>query len=190
MTHADTVMTMSPDVLEALRSLHERKRLYGLQGEEITTYRGHADRLLTMALARQEAQAGRAGSHRRSVRLRRAVPVDLQWGSNTTRCLTLDLGAGGFAVLLGDPPPAGQPLVAMLHLRRGTCVRAGVRLVKAVTHRGCVRASLSLIDVPQLDAVRLQEYLVEALLPASSPVLVEVDVAPQMQFRAARAAGR
>lgn len=172
-------MTMRPESLSELRALHEKKRSHPLDREEATRYRAGVDRLLQSALARQEAEAP-PGGKRRAVRVRRAVAVDLHWSTHQARSLTLDLGTGGFAAFLGTPPPDG-PLVAVLHVRRGAPVKVAARVASAWTARGRVRTSFAFTDVPDVEAARLQDYVVEELLPAPRPS-VEAAFVPQSGF--------
>lgn len=175
------MMTRS-EALARFRTLHQKKGSTGLDDDETMKYRACVERLLELALARQEAET-RGGQRRRAVRIPRAVAVDLQWSTRRTRSFTLDLSTGGFSVLLGAPPPDAEPAVALLHVRRGRTVTAAVRVVSAATARGRVRVSMAFIDIPVVEAARLRDYLVEELFPAPRVPAVAVSSPQQHDWR-------
>jgi hypothetical protein len=138
-----------------------------LSSSRVETRAAAVDRLLADELARQEAEARRGCARRRTVRVRRAVAVELEWPTGRARTLTMEIGTGGFSVLLGTPPRAGEVLAALVHLRRGAPVRATVRVASLWRRAaGAVRVSLAITEMLQHDRVALEAYVAEELRPA------------------------
>ena len=73
-----------------------------------------------------------SGQHRRAtVRIRRAVQVDLSGPSFKSRTATLDVGLGGFSALLPEQPSRDAKLTARLRASAQRSVEASVTVVSA-----------------------------------------------------------
>jgi len=100
--------------LEALHvSLRDR---HPVSDEALTWYREARSALLDTAVEVQARTVPAGNTVRRSVRVSRPAQVLLEATGWSAQTLTLDLGAGGFAVLVELPPPFGESVKATLLL--------------------------------------------------------------------------
>ena len=92
----------------ALRDLHKQARLGKLPDEELRRYHEERETLAKAILAAQRLRANPGAKGRQSLRVACDLKVELTIDGKRHEGRTLDLGAGGFAVLMGSPPRAGQ----------------------------------------------------------------------------------
>lgn len=148
--------------IDELRELHANAWLDEAEAERYAILRA---RLLDAAAAAQsEAAAGPRRTPRASVRARRALAVDIGWGEQRQRGLTLDLGGGGFAALLAAAPPEGERVVARLQLSRREEVVLAARVVARRERRGTCRVSFAFEDAGPGERAAVERHLVDGAL--------------------------
>ncbi len=113
------------DWLRSFRDLHERARDGSLLPGEESTYHASRDELARAMLAAQKLALKPGETARRSLRVARALQLDLQIGGVHQRTVTLDLSTGGFATLLARPPLLGEVVGVTLRLPGGSRWSAG-----------------------------------------------------------------
>ena len=121
-------MTLTEWVL-ALRELHNQARKGGLPADELRRYYEERDTLAKAILAAQRLRAAPGAKGRQALRVARELKVDLKIDGKRHQVHTLDLGAGGFAVLLGAPPRTGQVVDFSLELEEGKLVEGKARVL-------------------------------------------------------------
>ena len=174
------------ELLQELRALHEKNRTSRLHPGDLARYRAAVDRFLASVLEGQNAAVRSGHKPRAAVRVPRTVAVELSWAGGSARSVTLDLGMGGFSAVLGEPPPADQPLSVGLRIRRGDRIQCGVRVASVRHRRGSARVSFAFAELSETDALRLKMYVVDELLPMARPA---ADAVQAVAAAAAAAAG-
>jgi hypothetical protein len=115
--------------VEALRDLHRQARLGKLPPDELARYHDERETLGKAILAAQRLRAAPGAKGRQSLRVAKELKVGLNIDGVRNESRTLDLGAGGFAVLLKTPSRVGQMAEFQLELERGTEVGGRARVL-------------------------------------------------------------
>lgn len=113
----------------ALRDLHLQARLGKLPDDEIRRYHEERETLAKAILAAQRLRAAPGAKGRQSLRVARDLKVELKIDGKRHMARTVDLGAGGFAVLMGTPLRAGQLAEFSLDLEPGRTVSGKARVL-------------------------------------------------------------
>ncbi|HUJ28719.1 MAG TPA: PilZ domain-containing protein [Myxococcales bacterium] len=100
----------------ALRDLHKQAQLGKLPPDELRRYHEERDTLAKAILAAQRLRASPGARGRQALRVARELNVELTVDGRKTQTRTLDLGAGGFAVMLAAPPRTGALVEFTLEL--------------------------------------------------------------------------
>jgi hypothetical protein len=153
------------EFLNRLESLHVRVR----DGETLTDdalewYRQSRDRLLALAVEVQARSVISDHLPRRSIRMGTALPVRIEAGTWSVHTITCDIGAGGFAVLLENPPPVKGELQATLRPPRGQPVMSPAIVVDVSPVAGLFRASFRLLDRLGEVRSRMEDVLLDGIL--------------------------
>ncbi|BDG09104.1 PilZ domain-containing protein [Anaeromyxobacter paludicola] len=128
--------------LGELVRLHERAVHEALSSPEHARYSGMRAQVLSAVLAAQNDALEPERRLRRQPRVQRAVPVRIDAPGCKAQALTFDLGAGGFATLVGLPPPVGTVASVALTLGPARSIHGKAR-VTAVRKRGRAAARVS-----------------------------------------------
>ena len=102
--------------MKAFRELHERARSGKLSPAEADGYRAARDELARALLSAQRLTVKPGETPRQSLRVARALQIDLDLLTSNTRAITIDLCTGGFACLLAKAPPLGEEFGFSLRL--------------------------------------------------------------------------
>src|SRR3954468_18154576 len=113
----------------ALRELHQQARQGTLPPDELKRYQEERETLAKAILAAQRLRASPGGKGRQSLRVARELPVELTIDNVTTKAQTLDLGVGGFAIMLATPPRTGHLGTFKLELEPGIAIEGKARVV-------------------------------------------------------------
>jgi hypothetical protein len=151
--------------LGKLELLHAKARgSEDLEPAERAWYREARDLLMRGAVERYNAWLAEGERARRAVRIERALPVVLEAKGTSHRAVTMDLGAGGFAAILDQEPPAGAVFTAHLALPDGDLV-ARVIASPAATRSAVHRVSFALDPEAHEARERMEDFLLDELLP-------------------------
>jgi c-di-GMP-binding flagellar brake protein YcgR len=101
---------------------------------------------------------------RNSLRVARALQVDLDWAVGGTRAMTIDLSAGGIAVLLDKAPPQGEELKYTLRLGGGVTVAGQARVVNVRLQPNNVRVALAFQNISEADREKLEVEVFDTVL--------------------------
>ncbi len=141
--------------LDNFRELHERARGGKLNERELRGYHEGRDELATALIAAQRLTLDPALPPRESLRVARAVQVDLALPGGKERCMTLDLSLSGFAAMMGKPPLLHQDLEVTLRMPDGVPLEAHA-LVQGARRQGAShRVSFAFKQLTPADADRL-----------------------------------
>lgn len=120
-----------PAGMDGFAALHARAKAGLLSPAEREEHRFLRGAFLAAITDLQNAGLARGQIRRATVRIRRAMQVDLSGPGFTARTATLDVGLGGFCALLPEPPGPGALLRARLRLPGSRSLDAVVAVVSA-----------------------------------------------------------
>ena len=147
-----------------LRDLHEKVRTGRLDAGALPAYRTARDELVHALLIAQQITHEYGHSARQTIRVAWAFQVYLGPAHACTRAVTLDVSAGGFSTLLGNPPSADQEIEFSIRLPGSTSLTGTARVVAAVPKPGTYRVSLAFVTLREGDAERLNAFLFDKIL--------------------------
>jgi hypothetical protein len=153
------------DWLNRLEDLHHRLRT----GEPVTDeqrawYRTSRQALLDTALEVQAVSLTGEARRRGTIRVARAAQVLLEARGWSVQTLTVDLGGGGFAALLEDPPPVEEWIRATLLLPGDGPLVTTVAVAEARNVSGLVRVAFRFSEPTDEVRRRVEDYLVDSVL--------------------------
>lgn len=151
--------------LNRLEALHFKVR----EGEPVTEadlawYRASRAALLETATEVQSVALASGSIPRSSIRVARAAQVLLEARGWSVQALTVDLGAGGFAVLLEAPPPVDEWVRASLLLPGQGPVVSTVAVTDARRVSGLVRVAFRFCEPAEETRQRVEDYLMDSVL--------------------------
>ncbi len=151
--------------LNKLEALHHRVREGEALGEaEQGWYDQARDALVNTALEVQALALTHENVRRRSIRITRAAPVLLEARGWSAHSMTIDLGTGGFAVLLEHAPPVDDWIKATLLLPGEGPVIVTVATVETRTVSGLLRVALRFCEPGPQVLRRLEGYMLDSVL--------------------------
>lgn len=151
--------------LNRLEALHHRVREGEALGEaERGWYDQARGALLSTALEVQALALTHENVRRRSIRVTRAAPVLLEARGWAAHSMTTDLGSGGFAVLLEQPPPVDDWIKATLLLPGEGPVVVSVAVADSRLVNGLVRVALRFCEPSDQVLRRIEGYMLDAVL--------------------------
>ena len=150
--------------LVTFRALHERARRGDLTGPEAADYRGGREELARALVAAQRLSVPAGASPRQSLRVARALQVEVESPLRTERVTTFDLSLGGFSAPMSRAPALDEPLTARLRLPGTEPLAAEVRVADARPQPGNVRVSFAFKGLPEADRERLELAIFDAVL--------------------------
>jgi len=151
--------------LNRLEALHYRVREHEpLSDEELAWYRSSKRALLETALEVQAVSLTSEAVRRSSIRVARAAQVLLEARGWSAQTLTIDLGAGGFAVLLEAPPPVDDWIRATLVLPGEGPVVTTVAVTDARKVSGLVRMAFRFAEPTEEVRRRVEDYMMDGVL--------------------------
>jgi hypothetical protein len=150
--------------LRVFRTLHERARSGKLAGAELGEYRDARDELARALIGAQRLTVKPGETPRQSLRVARALQVDLDLVTSSARAITIDLCSGGFACLLAKAPPAGDEFGFTLRLPGAEPLSGKVRVADVKPQQGNVRVSFQFCGLPQDDRERVELFVFDTVL--------------------------
>jgi hypothetical protein len=151
--------------LNRLEALHRRVReREPVSEEELAWYRAARKALLDTALEVQAVSLTSEAVRRSSIRVARAAQVLLEARGWSAQTLTVDLGAGGFAVLLEAPPPVDDWIRATLVLPGEGAVVTTVAVTDARKVSGLVRVAFRFSEPTEGVRRRVEDYMMDSVL--------------------------
>jgi hypothetical protein len=143
------------DWVIALRDLHEQARHGSLLPDELSRYLEERETLAKAILAAQRLRASPSAKGRQALRVARELPIELTIDRAVVRAQTIDLGMGGFSVLLATPPRAGQQAEIALELEPAKPLTGAARVVSVQRKGRPYRVAFRFEDLPAPDKERL-----------------------------------
>jgi len=150
--------------MKAFRELHERARTGRLSGPEAEGYRAARDELARALLSAQRLTVKPGETPRQSLRVARALQVDLDLLTSNVRAITIDLCTGGFACLLAKAPPLGEEFGFTLRLPGAEALGGKVRVADVKPQQGNVRVSFQFSGLPAEERERMETFVFDTVL--------------------------
>lgn len=150
--------------LLSFRALHEKARAGLLSEKDRSVYRAGRDELARALLAAQRLTIRSGEVPRRTLRVARALQVDLDLATSRERAVTVDLSTGGVSCLLPKAPPVGDEVGFTLRIPASDPLvgRARVQDVKVLP--GNVRVAFTFLGVSEEDRERLETFVFDTVL--------------------------
>lgn len=150
--------------LDRFRALHDKDRGASLTPEEREEYRRGRDELARALLAVQRLSLKPGETARQSLRVARALQVDLEWLKGQVRAVTLDLSVGGFATLMAKAPSQSDEVGCVFRLPGGDRLKARARAVGIAVQPTSVRVAFAFHGLPEGDRDRLERLVFDTVL--------------------------
>ena len=150
--------------LTTFRELHEKARSGALAGTEVRDYQERRRELARAMLAAQDLTRPPGHVPRQSMRVARALQVELQTSNGRERLTTFDVSMGGFSAPMASAPMLGENLVATVRLPGVDPLVTPVKVVGAHAQAGNVRVSFSFGKLEGIQAERLEFALIDMVL--------------------------
>lgn len=151
--------------LNRLEALHFKVREHEAVSEaDLAWYQTARRALLETALDVQAVTLATDTVRRSSIRIPRAAQVLLEARGWQAQTLTVDLGAGGFAVLLEAPPPVEEWIRATLLLPGEGPVVATVAVADARRVSGLLRVAFRFSEPSHEVRHRVEDYMMDSVL--------------------------
>jgi serine/threonine protein kinase len=142
---------LSREWIVAFRALHEQAQAGDLNALEAARYDRERAALSSALLDAQRLTLKPGTCVRRSLRLAAELPVEFEGGEQPVSTRTVDLTAGGFAVLLPEPLRVGDRVDFTIGLRIGL-VSGQARVVNLQRKGKPYRVGFKFEDLPSADA--------------------------------------
>ena len=153
----------------ALRDLHEQARRGSLPPDELKRYLEERETLAQAILAAQRQRAAPNAKGRRALRVARELPIELTFDKVVTKSRTLDLGVGGFAVLMTKPLRAGQKATFAMEVEPGHSITGQAQVVSVQRKGKPFRVAFSFGELPKEEIDRLGLAIFDAALAGVVP---------------------
>lgn len=150
------------DSVRKFGALHQRVRRGELPESELEGYE-HARREITRSLlAAQPLEPGQTA--RSTLRANRATRVEITFHDSVTVEQTLNVSAGGFAVLLENDPLPGQEVKVSLHLSDDGPLTARAHVAYRRRVDGKVRVGFLFVELGAAETERLERFVLDAIV--------------------------
>ena len=150
--------------LKSFRVLHEQARKNALSAGDRLAYTAARDELARAMLAAQHAALPPASSPRQALRVSRALQADIVFHDGDVRAITLDVSAGGFAVLLAKAPAPGDEVTVSIRLPGAEPLKAEASVVEVRRNPGNARVSFQFRGLDDGARERLELFVFDSVL--------------------------
>jgi hypothetical protein len=152
------------DWLKSFRALHARAKGGALNPTELAGYRAGRDELARALLAAQQVMMKPGELPRRQLRAARALQVDIDFGKDKLRAMTLDVSAGGFGALLARPPVPGDAARVSLRLPGQEPIAGVARVADVRVQPGNARVAFAFTGLGGDEVERLETFVFDSVL--------------------------
>jgi hypothetical protein len=150
--------------LTAFKVLHEKARRGALGMPEAREYRARRAELTRALLTAQDLTRQPGQSPRRSLRVARALQVELEGAGRKDRITTFDVSTGGFSAPMASAPRPGDVIAATLHLPGVEPLATSVKVVGTRAQAGSLRVSFAFGEMEGAAAERLEFAIFDMVL--------------------------
>ena len=152
------------ELLEEFNDLHKAARAGTLSPADQAKYQTARAALAQLFLTGQQAALQPGQQPRRSLRVARALQVELEFGDGTVHAKTVQLSSRGFGALLASARPVGEQVNVSIHAPGGQPIRARAQVVAVKPHQGKAGTSFRLVALGEPEFERLEILVFDAFL--------------------------
>jgi hypothetical protein len=152
------------DWIRQFRALHAEAVKGSLTPAELETYRSACDEFARALMGAQRIALKPGEVPRQTLRIARAVQVELESPLIQARVSTIDLGVGGFSATLAKAPKIGDEMDCKMKLPGGDPVETTVHVIELKPAPGSVRVSFSFKKLGDASKARLEALVIESAL--------------------------
>jgi PilZ domain len=152
------------DWLRVFRTLHDKAMKGELKGSDASDYRAGCDELARALMVAQRLTPKAGEVPRHTLRVARALQVDLETPVSRVRAMTVDLSVGGFSVLVGKALSPNEEQTANLRIPGGDPVVTTVLPGEVRQQAGSVRVSFTFKKLTDADRSRLELLVMDTAL--------------------------
>lgn len=150
--------------IRGFKALHEKARAGKLSTAEGETYRSARDELARALLGAQRLTVKPGETPRQTLRVARALQVDLDLITSSVRAITIDISTGGFACLLAKAPPTGDEFSCTLRIPGAEPFVGKVRVADVKPQQGNVRISFQFAGLQPEERERVEMFVFDTVL--------------------------
>jgi hypothetical protein len=152
------------DWIREFRLLHAEAKKGTLSPADLEDYRAACDELARALMSAQRLALKPGEVPRHSLRIARALQVELESPVTQLRVMTVDLGVGGFSAILPKPPRIGDEYSCKLKLPEGDPLETTVKVVEARPMPGAARTSFAFPKLGDGSRARLETLVIDTAL--------------------------
>jgi hypothetical protein len=150
--------------LTDLKALHEKAKLGELGPAEGRDYRARRSELARALLAAQGLTRQPGQAPRQSLRVARALQVELVGNGRKEKLTPFDISSGGFAAPMGTAPGPGEMFTAAIRLPGGEPLAVPVKVVGSTPQMGYARVSFTFGVLEPSASERLELAILDMVL--------------------------
>ena len=149
--------------LAEFRVLHQKAHKGMLAGPELDEYLEGRNELARAILASQKMTLAAGQTPRQALRATRVLPIEIDVRGQMRGHLTMDVSAGGFSAILGDPP-AGKVHFSLKLPGGGEPIAGEAVCVQADKQPGRHRCSFRFENLGASDREKIEMFVFDVLL--------------------------
>ncbi len=152
------------DSLEEFRDLHKRAKAGALSPPDLIAYHAVRDKLAHLLLSAQHIALLPGQRPRRTLRVARALQVDIEFYDGAVRAMTLQVSSGGFAAPLVSAPRLHEDVKVALRIPGAQPLQAAARVVAVREYLGNAGTSFQFVDLDASEAERMEMLVFDAVV--------------------------
>lgn len=152
------------DWIRQFRTVHAEARKGTLTPADVEDYRAACDELARALIGAQRLTLKPGESPRHSLRVARALQVELESPVTLMKVMTVDIGVGGFTATVAKPPRVGDEFSCKLKLPDGEPLETTAKVVEVKPQPGSARTSFAFPTLSDGAKGRLEMVVIDAAL--------------------------
>ena len=152
------------DWIRQFRLLHAEAKKGALSPEDLQDYRTACDEFARALMAAQRLTLKPGEVPRHTLRVARAVQVELESPVTQLRVTTIDLGVGGFSAILPKPPRVGDEYSCKLKLPGGDPLETIATTAEVRPQPGSARISFTFGKLSDETKGRIETVVIDTAL--------------------------
>jgi hypothetical protein len=150
--------------LSKFRDMHEKARRGQLNPREASVYRAGRDELARALLAAQRLTVKPGETPRQTLRVSRALQIEMDLPTAHVKAVTIDVSTGGFSTLLSKAPALGDEVRYSIRLPAAEALAGTCRITDVKAQTGSVRVSAQFVGQSPEERERLELFVFDTVL--------------------------